>query len=117
MPAKSQKQARLFRAALGNPKPGTGAAKIKATVSREKIKHFTHTDEAVGDDSLQVLQAVNILANYIVANGPNAVKKVEELLKNRVKDLKHKPAIKSNSPIKEVIKSMVKEVLNEMTAK
>ncbi len=45
MPAKSEKQANLFRAALGDPKPGTGAAKIKATVPREKIKHFTKVGE------------------------------------------------------------------------
>jgi hypothetical protein len=46
MPAVSQKQANLFKAALGDPKPGTGAAKIKATVPREKIKDFTHTNES-----------------------------------------------------------------------
>ena len=45
MPAKSEKQANLFRAALGDPAPGTGAAKIKASVPREKIKHFTHVGE------------------------------------------------------------------------
>ena len=47
MPASSQKQANLFRAALGDPKPGTGAAKIKDTVPREKIKHFTKVGEGV----------------------------------------------------------------------
>ena len=47
MPAHSEKQANLFRAALGDPKPGTGAAKIKATVPREKIKHFTKVGEGV----------------------------------------------------------------------
>jgi len=51
MPAKSEKQANLFRAALGNPKPGTGAAKIKATVPRKKIKHFTH----VGEGTMETL--------------------------------------------------------------
>lgn len=51
MPAKSEKQARLFRAALGNPKPGTGAAKIKASVPREKIKHFTK----VGEGTIETL--------------------------------------------------------------
>lgn len=46
MPSKSEKQANLFRAALGNPKPGTGAAKIKASMPREKIKHFTKVGES-----------------------------------------------------------------------
>lgn len=46
MPAKSEKQANLFRAALGNPKPGTGAAKIKSSMPREKIKHFTKVGES-----------------------------------------------------------------------
>lgn len=46
MPASSEKQANLFRAALGNPKPGTGAAKIKASMPREKIKHFTKVGES-----------------------------------------------------------------------
>lgn len=45
MPAKSQKQANLFRAALGDPKPGTDAEKIKSTVPREKIKNFTNVGE------------------------------------------------------------------------
>jgi len=46
MPASSEKQANLFRAALGNPQPGTGAAKIKASMPREKIKHFTKVGES-----------------------------------------------------------------------
>jgi hypothetical protein len=49
MPAQSEKQARLFRAALGNPTPGTGAAKIKASVPREKIKHFTKVGEGTSE--------------------------------------------------------------------
>lgn len=45
VPASSEKQASLFRAALGNPKPGTSAYKIKHTVPPEKISHFTHVAE------------------------------------------------------------------------
>lgn len=51
MPAHSEKQANLFRAALGDPKPGTGAAKIKASMPREKIKHFTKVGES--DDACE----------------------------------------------------------------
>lgn len=45
VPASSEKQASLFRVALGNPKPGTSAYKIKNTVSPKKISHFTHVAE------------------------------------------------------------------------
>jgi len=51
VPAKSEKQANLFHAALGDPKPGTGAAKIKASMPREKIKHFT----SVGEGTMETL--------------------------------------------------------------
>ena len=45
VPASSEKQASLFRVALGNPNPGTSAYKIKHTVPPEKISHFTHVAE------------------------------------------------------------------------
>ena len=41
MPAKSEKQANLFKAALGKHPKGA-AAKIKKSLSKEKIKDFTH---------------------------------------------------------------------------
>lgn len=49
MPAKSEKQANLFRAALGDPAAGTAAAKIKASLSKDKIKHFTHVGEGTAE--------------------------------------------------------------------
>lgn len=67
--------------------------------------------ESVGGDSLQVIQAVNVLANYIVANGDVGVRKVQELLNSRVGTLKHQGAVH------EVIRSMIKDAINEMAAK
>jgi hypothetical protein len=43
MPATSEKQANLFRAALGTPAKGTGAYDIKHSLDKETIKHFTHS--------------------------------------------------------------------------
>ena len=43
MPSKSEKQANLFKAALGKHPTGA-AAKIKKTLSKKKIKEFTHTE-------------------------------------------------------------------------
>lgn len=46
MPAKSKKQANLFKAALG--KHPTGAAlKIKNSLSKDKIKDFTHESKFI----------------------------------------------------------------------
>ena len=67
--------------------------------------------ESVGDDSLQVMQAINVLAVYIVANGNIGINRVQGLLNKRVTALKHQSAVR------ESIRKTIKEVLNEATVK
>lgn len=78
----------------------------------------SNLDEATerGSEEYRLTVAVNIIANYIVKHGNAGVAEVERQLKRMVTTKRSNPQTQQQQ-VRETIRSMVKEALNEMTAK
>jgi DNA-binding ferritin-like protein len=92
-------------------KKDTGKKVGCTTGSVKKYLAALHANVDEGTGGSRIIEAIDILAEYIIAHGDEGVKTVERVLKNKVALLKNRNAVH------EAIKSAVKEVLAELTAK